>query len=147
MRILYIISLFLVSIPTSFAFLRNNNQLTAYEVLKQYNLPVGLLPRGVVSYTLDNSTNRFEVNFPATCSVKLQRYEVKFNSRVTGIISKDRVSRLNGIKVKDGWFLNLIWFGLDEIKHQHDHVVFSVGFMDRDFDMENFDESATCETN
>lgn len=50
------LSLFLlVSFPIPSASV--NDELTVYEVLEEYDFPVGILPKGALGYELDNSTD------------------------------------------------------------------------------------------
>nr|GFC95862.1 hypothetical protein CTI12_AA016560, mitochondrial [Tanacetum cinerariifolium] len=46
-----------------------NSEPSAYEVLKSYNLPIGVLPRGALGYTLDRNSGQFSVNLSSNCNV------------------------------------------------------------------------------
>nr|GEV28310.1 hypothetical protein CTI12_AA016560, mitochondrial [Tanacetum cinerariifolium] len=46
-----------------------NSEPSAYEVLKNYNLPIGVLPRGALGYTLDRNSGQFSVNLSSNCNV------------------------------------------------------------------------------
>ncbi|KAK8946671.1 hypothetical protein KSP39_PZI006383 [Platanthera zijinensis] len=46
--------------------------LSAYDVLRSYNFPVGLLPEGAASYALDPTTGKFFAYFNRTCSFSIQ---------------------------------------------------------------------------
>ncbi|KAI4301428.1 hypothetical protein L6164_034707 [Bauhinia variegata] len=133
---------FLVSftIPVPFAAGKNTNSLTAYEVLQQYNFPDGLLPKGVVAYKLDSSTGKFKVYLNGTCTFKIQSYELKYKSTITGVITKGKLSSLSGIKVK----VLILWFDIVKVTREEGDLDFSVGIASADFPVSNFYESPTC---
>ncbi|KAJ4956817.1 hypothetical protein NE237_013600 [Protea cynaroides] len=117
------------------------DELTAYEVLQSYDSPVGLLPKGVSGYDLDNSTGKFSVYLDETCTFSLENsYELKYKSTIKGYIAKDKLSELEGISVKV-W---LFWVNIVEVTRSSDELDFSVGIASADFPVENFDESPEC---
>ncbi|KAM7254796.1 hypothetical protein ACFE04_020037 [Oxalis oulophora] len=130
------IILFLISFSAPFA----TASKTAYDILQEYGLPVGLLPKGVESYTFDTSTGKFEVDFADTCSFKIDSYELKYGSKITGVISEDKLSSLSGIKVKV-W---IFWFSIKQVTRDDNKIEFSVGVGDTDFPVDNFATSPTC---
>ncbi|KAK9282299.1 hypothetical protein L1049_005213 [Liquidambar formosana] len=74
---------------------------SAYDVLQEYDFPVGLLPKGIVGYELDKTTGHFSAYLDGTCSFTLENsYPLKYQSTITGVISKDRFSNLKGVSVK-----------------------------------------------
>ena len=116
------------------------SSLTAYEVLEEYDFPVGLLPEGVVGYKLDNSTGKFSVYLNGSCSFTIDNYELKYKSTITGKIAEDKLSGLSGIKVKVLFF----WLSIATVTRDGDELEFSVGIASADFPVSNFNESATC---
>ncbi|KAH7517053.1 uncharacterized protein LOC107405970 [Ziziphus jujuba] len=139
----YIFTLFFLltisfSIPSSASSLNAN--LTAYEVLESYDFPVGLLPKGVLGYDLDSSTGKFSVYLNGTCTFSLESYELKYKSTITGVISKDKLSSLSGIKVK----VLILWLNIVKVTRDGDELDFSVGIASADFPVSNFAESPTC---
>lgn len=117
-----------------------DNSLTAYEVLEEYDFPVGLLPNGVLGYELDNSTGEFTVSLNGTCTYSVDSYELKYSSAITGVISTDELSSLSGIKVKV-WFF---WLSIVKVVRDGDELEFSVGIASADFAVSNFGECPTC---
>ncbi|KAJ6680141.1 DUF538 FAMILY PROTEIN [Salix purpurea] len=113
---------------------------TVYEVLEEYDLPIGLLPAGVTSYELDNSTGKFTVHLNGSCSFKIDSYELKYKSTVKGVISKDKLSKLSGIKVK----VLFLWLSIVKVTRDEDELEFSVGIASANFPVSNFDECPTC---
>ncbi|GKB65336.1 hypothetical protein Tco_0921522 [Tanacetum coccineum] len=114
--------------------------LTAYEAVTQYDFPPSLLPVGVTSYTLNRSTGAFEVYLPDTCSYSVEGYNVKYKSYISGIISKDKVTKLKGVSVKVLFF----WLDIVEVTRDGDKMFFSVGIGSAWFDIGRYVESPQC---
>ncbi|KAF9669896.1 hypothetical protein SADUNF_Sadunf13G0012200 [Salix dunnii] len=98
---------------------------TAYEILGDYNLPKGLLPKGVVGYSLDTTTGS---------------YQLRYKSTIKGYISKGRLSRLEGVSVK----LFFIWVDIIDVTRNGDDLEFSVGIAGADFSVDNFEVCPQC---
>ncbi|GFZ19401.1 transmembrane protein, putative [Actinidia rufa] len=113
---------------------------TAYELLKEYDFPEGLLPLGVTGYELDASTGKFKVYLNGTCSFKAEGYELKYKSKISGVISKDKIKKLNGISVK----VIFLWFDITEVTRDGDDLNLSVGIASAQFGIDNFEESPQC---
>ncbi|KAD3068678.1 hypothetical protein R6Q59_017298 [Mikania micrantha] len=113
---------------------------TAYEILQEYDFPVGLLPTNVTSYTLNKETGEFLVNLGSKCTFSNDGYEVRYEPTITGVIRKDKVTKLKGVGVK------LVFFWADIVKATRDEgeVDFSVGMMSLGFDVDSFEESPQC---
>uniref|UniRef100_A0A0D9WFM9 Peptidase A1 domain-containing protein n=1 Tax=Leersia perrieri TaxID=77586 RepID=A0A0D9WFM9_9ORYZ len=124
------------------------NKPTAYEILESYDFPVGILPKGVTSYTLDESTGDFTVKLDtgsssssATCDFAIQgSYSLRYDATITGRISADRLTALRGVSVKVLFF----WLSIVEVTRRGDQLEFSVGILSADFGVENFLESPQC---
>ncbi|XP_065864181.1 uncharacterized protein At5g01610-like [Euphorbia lathyris] len=114
--------------------------LTAYEVLEQYDFPIGLLPNGVTAYELDTSTGKFSATLNESCSFTIDSYELKYKSTITGVIAKDKLSSLSGIQVK----ILFLWLSIVEVIRDDDELEFSVGIASANFGVSNFIESPTC---
>lgn len=142
MAIPFLIILFFISLTTPFASASASfkESLTAYEALEEYDFPVGVLPKGVLGYKLDNSTGKFSVYLNGSCSFTIDSYELKYRSTITGVITKDKISSLTGITVKV-W---LFWLSIVTVTRDDDELEFSVGIASADFAVSNFLESPTC---
>ncbi|XP_019053563.1 PREDICTED: uncharacterized protein At5g01610-like [Nelumbo nucifera] len=114
---------------------------TAYEVLKDYDFPVGLLPKGVLGYDLDKTTGKFSVNLNGTCSFSLEgSYQLKYRSTINGYISQGKLTKLQGISVKVFFF----WVNIVEVTRYGDELEFSVGIASASFPVDNFEECLQC---
>ncbi|KAI5680466.1 hypothetical protein M9H77_01693 [Catharanthus roseus] len=113
---------------------------TAYEVLQQYDFPVGILPKGVTGYELDRATGKFTVHFDKTCSFNIQGYQLRYKSKITGVISKRALKNLSGVQVQ----VLFLWLNIGEVTRDGDELDFSVGIASADFTIDNFLESPQC---
>lgn len=114
---------------------------TAYEILNSFNFPIGLLPKGVKSFDLDQSTGRFHSYLDATCSFSLEgSYQLRYKSTISGYISNNRLTSLSGISVK----VLFLWLNIVEVVRNGDNIEFSVGIASASFPIDNFYESPQC---
>uniref|UniRef100_A0A0D9VH73 Uncharacterized protein n=1 Tax=Leersia perrieri TaxID=77586 RepID=A0A0D9VH73_9ORYZ len=56
---------------------------SAYDVLATHQLPRGILPEGVTSYTL-NGDSTFDVHFGSECHVRRGGFEITYDAMITG---------------------------------------------------------------
>ncbi|XP_010457271.1 PREDICTED: uncharacterized protein LOC104738767 [Camelina sativa] len=114
---------------------------TAYSVLQSFNFPVGILPKGVVSYDLDESTGKFHAYFNKSCSFALQgSYQLDYKSTISGYISENKLTKLTGVKVK----VLFLWLNIVEVVRNGDELEFSVGITSANFAIDEFYESPQC---
>ena len=114
---------------------------SVYEVLGGYELPGGLLPKGVIDYDLDLSTGKFTAYMNKSCSFSLEgSYQLSYKPVIRGYISKGKLESLAGVSVKLFWF----WVDIVEVKRSGDDLDFSVGIAGAGFPIENFEESPQC---
>ena len=117
------------------------NNRTAYEVLEDYNFPVGLLPKGVKHYDLNIITGEFSVHFNHTCSFSLKSsYHLKYKPTIKGYISNGKLFRLKGVYER----MFLVWVEIEGIIRSGDDLVFSVGVLSSVFPIDYFEESPQC---
>lgn len=118
-----------------------NDEPTAYDLLKGFNFPIGLLPKGVIDYDLDASSGKFTVSLNGSCSFSLEgSYQLKYKDTVKGYISNGKISSLEGVSVK----LFFMWVNIVEISRRGDDLEFSVGIAGADFPIDNFEECPQC---
>jgi hypothetical protein len=122
---------------------------TAYQALADFDFPPGILPKGVVAYTLDNSTGAFTATLDASasgagksvCEFSIQgSYSLRYQTKITGKIKPDHLYNLQGVSVKVLFF----WLNIVEVSRSGDNLEFSVGIASADFGIENFLECPTC---
>ncbi|KAI3900954.1 hypothetical protein MKW92_018470 [Papaver armeniacum] len=114
---------------------------SAYEILEYYDFPIGLLPKGVTGYTLDKQTGRFSASMKKTCSFSLEgSYQLRYQSTIRGVISKDKLTNLEGVSVK----ILLFWVNIIEVVRKGDELQFSVGIASANFALDNFEIQPQC---
>lgn len=119
----------------------DDNKLSAYEALQQYNFPAGLLPEGATGYSLNRSTGEFSAYLNNSCSFTLENsYELKYKPVIKGVISQGRLQKLSGVSVK----VVLLWLNIVGVKRSSDELEFSVGFTSANFPVSNFEECPQC---
>jgi hypothetical protein len=106
-----------ISAATTTANLTGDNAATtAYDVLEQNNLPRGLLPLGVKSYTL-HAGGAFEVTLPGECNffvtVAGKQFKFRYGSSVSGIITSGSISHVSGVRIQ----VEFAWLGLNQVSH------------------------------
>lgn len=132
------ITLILIRTTRASSFLDNR---TAYEILEDYDFPVGLLPVGIKGYDIDNTTGRFSTYFNNTCSFSLENsYQLKYDPTIKGYISNRKLSSLEGIYV---WLI-FAWMEIVEIIRHGDDLHFSLGVLSSSFPVNWFEESPQC---
>ncbi|GLT60830.1 hypothetical protein SLA2020_335770 [Shorea laevis] len=135
-----ILVVLIICLSTPFAF-GDDTVPSAYEVLQDNNFPVGLLPRGVTGYEINKKTGEFSAYLNGSCSFSLENsYQIKYESTIKGVISKDRLKNLKGVSVK----VFLLWLDIVEVVRDGDELQFSVGVASADFPVENFVECPHC---
>lgn len=120
--------------------IRVQEKFSAYDILKQYDFPVGLLPKGATGYELNTKTGKFTAYLNETCSFYIQSYELKYKSTIKGVISQGKLAKMKGISVK----VELLWLKIVEVTRIGDELEFSVGIASADFGVDNFVESPQC---
>ncbi|KAK9291489.1 hypothetical protein L1049_019437 [Liquidambar formosana] len=137
-----ILSLFLIVSPSlSSPTTSSDDRPSAYEVLQDYNFPVGILPKGVVNYDLEASSGKFAAYFNGSCSFSLEgSYQLKYKPTIKGNISKGKLSSLQGVSVK----LFLWWVDIVEVRRSGGDLEFSVGIASAGFPLDNFFECPQC---
>ncbi|CAI9105409.1 OLC1v1004322C1 [Oldenlandia corymbosa var. corymbosa] len=141
MNRLAIVILFIISSFLTLSAAEHGDGAGAYEILKSYNFPVGLLPKGAREYDLDEKTGKFNAYFNDSCSFSLEgSYQLKYKSKISGYIAKGKLSQLSGISVK----VLFLWLNIVEVVRNGDDLEFSVGIASADFAVDNFDIIPQC---
>ncbi|KAJ8533106.1 hypothetical protein K7X08_015995 [Anisodus acutangulus] len=71
------------------------------ELLKEYDIPVGIFPRDATNYDFNVETKKLTVHIPEMCEVTYKDASiVRFNSTVTGHLEKGKLDEIEGMKTK-----------------------------------------------
>lgn len=112
---------------------------SAYEMLEKFDFPRGILPEGVVSYTL-RSNGGFEVSLSSDCEFKVNGgYLLRYKRRITGRVEKGSIVELTGVSVKV-----LVWFNINRLVKGDAEIYFYVGPLSASFPTSNFEECPKC---
>ena len=111
-----------------------------YDVLQDYDLPVGILPDGVIGFRLDRTTGKLSVALSENCTFSEGKYQLKYQSTVKGYLSSGKLSSLEGVSMK----FPDVWMNIVEIFRRGESINFSVGAGKAAFPMEYFEESPQC---
>lgn len=120
-----------------------NPSLTAYDELNRTGFPIGLLPSGVLSYSLNLTTGDFAVDLADHCRVTLppDNYLAVYSKRITGQLVDRKISGLDGIRVR-AFFR---WWSITTIRSTGDDLVFDVGVASAKYPAKNFYETLDCQ--
>ncbi|CAA2965112.1 uncharacterized protein LOC111394095 [Olea europaea var. sylvestris] len=112
-----------------------------YEVLKLHGLPMGLLPKGVKNFTLDNSGN-VKVHLDQACTAKFEN-EMHYHSNVSGTLRYGQIDGLSGISAQDLF----LWLPVKEIRvdiPSSGLIYFDVGVVSKQFSLSSFETPRDC---
>ncbi|KAM7526527.1 hypothetical protein LguiA_016429 [Lonicera macranthoides] len=71
------------------------------ELLKEYNIAVGIFPRDATNYEFNEETRKLTVFIPSVCEVGYRDSSVlRFSTIVTGYLEKGKLADIEGIKTK-----------------------------------------------
>src|SRR5262249_30734756 len=71
------------------------------ELLKEYDLAVGIFPRDATNYEFNEQTGKITVFIPSICEVGYRDSSVlRFATTVTGYLEKGKLADIEGMKTK-----------------------------------------------
>ncbi|KAL1545455.1 hypothetical protein AAHA92_22180 [Salvia divinorum] len=93
------------------------------ELLKEYDLPVGIFPRDATNYEFNEETGKLTVYIPSVCEVGYKDSSVlRFSTMVTGYLEKGKLVDIEGIKTKV-----IVWVKVTCISSEKSKVSFTAG--------------------
>ncbi|KAL3830219.1 hypothetical protein ACJIZ3_019021 [Penstemon smallii] len=93
------------------------------ELLKEYDLPVGIFPRDATNYEFNEETKKLIVYIPTICEVGYKDSSVlKFSTTVTGYLEKGKLADIEGIKTKV-----IVWIKVSCIQSDNSKLYFTAG--------------------
>ncbi|KAL6574567.1 hypothetical protein OROMI_011852 [Orobanche minor] len=94
------------------------------ELLKEYDLPVGIFPRDATNYEFNEETRKLTVYIPSVCEVGYKDKSVlRFSKTVTGYLGKGKLDDIQGIKTK----MTMLWVKVTCISSERSKLVFTAG--------------------
>ncbi|XP_004506800.1 uncharacterized protein At5g01610-like [Cicer arietinum] len=71
------------------------------ELLKEYDLPIGIFPRDATNYEFNEETGKLVVFVPQVCEVGYKDSSVlRFFTTITGYLEKGKLADIDGMKTK-----------------------------------------------
>ncbi|KVI07480.1 uncharacterized protein LOC112510215 [Cynara cardunculus var. scolymus] len=113
-----------------------------YDALSSNGLPIGLLPKGITNFTIDPSTQRFQVHLNSSCNTKFET-RVRFDWNFSGSLSYGQISNLSGIATQDLF----LWFpvkGIHVDVPTTGIIYFDVGVVYKQFALSSFEIPRDC---
>jgi len=93
------------------------------ELLKEYDLPVGLFPSDATNYEFNEETKKLTVFIPSVCEVGYRDSSVlRFSTSVTGYLEKGKLVDVQGLKTKV-----LVWTKVTLVSTERSKVHFTAG--------------------
>lgn len=114
---------------------------TIYEVLKSHGLPMGLLPKGVTDFKIDER-GRFEAHLDQACNAKFES-QLHYDRNVTGTLSYGQIGALSGISAQELF----LWFPVKGIRvdvPSSGLIYFDVGVVFKQFSLSLFESPPDC---
>ncbi|XP_010557752.1 PREDICTED: uncharacterized protein LOC104826648 isoform X2 [Tarenaya hassleriana] len=134
-------SIFLILALVSAFLASAQKQKTVYEVLKAHGLPMGLLPKGVKKFYMDE-TGRFEAHLDQACNAKFES-ELHYERNVSGTLSDGQIGELSGISALELY----LWFPVKKIRvdvPSSGLIYFDVGVVLKQFSLSLFETPREC---
>ncbi|OAY66804.1 Uncharacterized protein ACMD2_15890 [Ananas comosus] len=93
------------------------------DLLREYDMPVGLFPRDATNYEFNEATGKLTVYVPSICEVGYKDSSVlRFFTTITGYLEKGKFADIEGMKTKV-----LIWAKVTSVKTEGSKVHFMTG--------------------
>ncbi|TXG58892.1 hypothetical protein EZV62_016721 [Acer yangbiense] len=93
------------------------------ELLKEYDLPIGIFPKDATNYEFNEETKKLTVFIPEICEVGYKDHSVvRFNTTVTGYLEKGKFADIDGMKTKV-----MIWVKVTSITSDGPKLHFMAG--------------------
>ncbi|XP_059428018.1 uncharacterized protein LOC132161834 [Corylus avellana] len=134
------------SIPLSSAkdqslVLPSSSSSSIYEILLAHGLPMGLLPKGVKEFDIDD-TGRFQVHLDQPCNADFKN-SLHYDRNVSGTLSYGQIASLSGILSQELF----LWFQVKAIRvdiPSSGLIYFDVGVVDKQFPLSLFETPPDC---
>ncbi|XP_018809179.1 uncharacterized protein At5g01610 [Juglans regia] len=93
------------------------------ELLKEYDMAVGIFPRDATNYEFNEETRKLTVYIPAICEVGYRDSSVlRFSTTITGYLEKGKLVDIEGMKTKV-----MIWVKVTCISSDGSKLHFTAG--------------------
>ncbi|XP_051131383.1 uncharacterized protein LOC127251646 [Andrographis paniculata] len=112
-----------------------------HDLLPLFNLPKGLLPMDIKSYSLSPSDGSFRVELSShPCYVHFDANLVYYDKIITGKLGLGKVTEVSGIQAKKLF----LWVSVTAIAVDGEMIEFRVGALSQKFPVEDFQDVPPC---
>ncbi|KAL1540945.1 hypothetical protein AAHA92_25225 [Salvia divinorum] len=116
-----------------------------HDLLPHFNLPKGIIPREIKSYSLSNTDSSFTIELSANpCYVKFDDQLVYYDRIIKGKLEYGKVSGVSGIQAKK-FFLWVSVTGM-EVDQENDMIEFHVGSLSKKLPASDFKDVPRCKS-
>ncbi|CAN6447506.1 unnamed protein product [Victoria cruziana] len=115
---------------------------TIYDVLELNGLPIGLLPKGVSNFSIDEQ-GRFQVHLDRACNAKFED-QVHYERNITGNLTYGQIGALSGVSAQE-LFLWLPVKGIRVDIPSSGLIYFDVGVIHKQFSLSLFETPPDCQ--
>ncbi|KAH9614427.1 hypothetical protein KSS87_013382 [Heliosperma pusillum] len=103
--------------------LKGKMQVPLPDLLKEYDIAIGIFPRDATHYEFDEQTKKLTVYVPQICEVGYKDSSVlRFFTTVTGYLQKGKLADIEGLKTKV-----MIWVKVTSITSDGSKLHFTAG--------------------
>uniref|UniRef100_A0A0D9VUU7 Xylanase inhibitor C-terminal domain-containing protein n=1 Tax=Leersia perrieri TaxID=77586 RepID=A0A0D9VUU7_9ORYZ len=117
---------------------------TVYDVLQQNNLPRGLVPQGVQSYTYQQSDGHLEAKLAGQCdffvSIAGKQFKFRFFPTFGAVIKPSSLTEVYGVSFQ----AEFAWIGISQVKLDGDQLTFQTPEFTQSFPVGGFAVSPIC---
>lgn len=120
----------------------SQEQRSIYDALRSHGLPMGLLPKGVTDFAMDEATGRFEAHLDQACNAKFE-CELHYDRNVSGTMSYGQIGALSGVAAQELF----LWFPVKGIRvdvPSSGIIYFDVGVVHKQFSLSLFETPPDC---
>ncbi|XP_010558580.1 PREDICTED: uncharacterized protein LOC104827171 [Tarenaya hassleriana] len=113
-----------------------------YDYLRENGLPAGIVPKGIMDFSIDPKTGRFTVTLPGPCEAQIEN-QFHFDFNISGVLSDGRIGELSGVTQKELF----LWFPVKGIHLDPDSsglIHFDVGVADKQLPLSLFESPRDC---
>ncbi|KAL3519032.1 hypothetical protein ACH5RR_021621 [Cinchona calisaya] len=114
-----------------------------HDLFPKYNLPKGLLPGNVESYSVSSEDNTFTIELTHHCYVQFKDQLVLYDKVLTGKLGYGKVSDVTGIHAKK-LFIWVSVTGMD-FDENSNTIEFHVGILSQSLPADMFQTIPTCQ--
>ncbi|KAL8532930.1 hypothetical protein ACS0TY_009263 [Phlomoides rotata] len=117
---------------------------TVYEVLRSNGLPMGLFPRGISDFSIDEATGSFRLRLqsPSPCDAVFET-RLRYDRDITGRISYGKISDVTGVSAQE-LFLWLAVRGIQVDIPSSGLIYFDVESVSKQFSLSLFEMPKDC---